>query len=274
MSVMVNIKRGFHKAVFQTKKHSPAILMTLSGAAFVATIIGVYKATPKVEAIVEDLETKRASNEPVDKVEVVKDLGKAMVWPITTSALTIACAIGAYNIQRNRILGLAGALASAKATQEAFEHKFKKKLGEAAYNEIMTSAETEYKDAETGETLSRVDPAEFDENTGKWFSDSEEYVRDDHTYNMQLIQDKIRTLDMKLFAKGFLLLNEVLETLGFERTRSGALLGWTASDFFNIETIVGVFEDPKTHQFRNDIFIKWNPKYIYGEMDFGRSYIE
>ena len=210
MSKLASVKRAFYSMGFEIKRNSPAILVGVGIVGFVGTVALAYHARPKVEKIVEDIEEKRENDEPVNNLEVAKDLGKVLALPAVVGVASIGCVVWAYSIQKNRILTLAGALATAKATQEAFEYKFKKRFGEEAYNELMSVEEKTVKD-ENGDDKIIKTRVNLNSNLCEWYDKSEHYVSDDHTYNMAYIDEVIRILDMRLFAKGYLLLNEVRE---------------------------------------------------------------
>ena len=83
-----------------------------------------------------------------------------------------------------------------------------------------------------------------------------------------MIDECERKIDLKLFTKGTILLNEALDILGLPRTRSGAVLGWTTADYFNIERITYNEEDSRG-ELKPNILLKWStPKYIYDEVEY------
>lgn len=262
--------RGAHQLVFKTKKNSP-LLLTIGGiVGFGVTAYGVYKARPKVEAIVQEVENARELGEPVDKVAVAKDVVVALAIPITTGVLSTTAIVWSYKIQTNRIGVLAASLASTQAAKSAFEHRVKEKLGEAAYNELIATKERkvvtpgEEGEEDIEEIITEIQ--DFDGNICEWYKNSEEYFRDDHAYNMHYIDSAEKTLELEQFRKGHLLLNDVRKKLGFNPTRNGALLGWTADDYFSIEKIV-VNEEVNGEKVPQ-ILVRWStPRYIYDSLD-------
>ena len=105
--------------------------------------------------------------------------------------------------------------------------------------------------------------------TGEYFDHSTEYASDDHAYNQQFIASKEQVLQERLFRNGWLFLNEVRDELGFERTRDGAMVGWTAADSFNLVQRPGRFVDPTTGEMKPQIFVAWNkPHYIYDDVEY------
>lgn len=283
-------------------KHSPLLLTVTGVVGLGATAVFSYKAAKKVEVIVEKVEYSRNSEEemlalesihpndrteeqevalfeyqsyftPVNRMEVAKDLVGAVALPVTTGALSIAAIALSYHVQNNRIVNLAAALATATAEQQFYRAKYKAVHGEEEYNKFMQPTATEKrtivdskgKEKEVEATVKSEVPSMH----GEWFDKSSEYTRDDHDYNMAYIRSVGENLELRLFRKGFLLMNEVYDALGLERTRAGALLGWSTAGGFNIVPEVTHCLDQETGETLPQIYMKWTtPKYIYDKVEF------
>lgn len=271
MTIVEKIKLQSHKATRSVKKHSPALLLTAGIVGFGATVYLAYKARPEVEKVVSRVENDKELGVEVDTREVAKDLSKALALPLITGALSTLSIIASYKIQYNRILGLSSALAAAQHINEKFQENYITKHGEDEYKEFLTETEQEVTDDEGNVTVEKI-RNDMDKSFGMWYEDSEFYFADDHTYNIAFIDSCIQSLDLKLFAKGNILLNEVLDKLGLPRTRSGALLGWSTSEYFNIEKIVYNQKNPVTGEIVPQIFLKWTtPKYVYDDIDYDNT---
>lgn len=267
------------KSVRAIKKHSPAIYTTLGIVGLGATAYYAYKSRDGVEAVVERIEEARANGEPVDKVEVAKDLTEALWKPVVTGALSVGALLLAHRIQSNRIKFLMGALVTEQARNAWFRDKYKKEHGEDAYNRfVMPVDHVEHIEPGAGKggkdkvTIENV-KLEVSKTVGQWYSDSTEYAADDHTYNITYIKDIEDRLATRLFQRGTLLLNEVRDALGFERIRPGALLGWTAGMNFSITPLVQNIGDPDKGQTIEQIWVTWSdPIYIYEDVDYAGRY--
>lgn len=268
----MNIKQTFNKLTMSVKKHSPAILTGVGVVGLGATAYLAYKSRDKVEAVVEEIEHKNENEVEVDKVEVVKDLVEALYQPVVVGTLSVTCILAAHRIQHKRILTLAGALAVEQSRNLYFEKKYKQKHGEEEYRQFMVPTKEEEvvtvdKKGKETVTIEEV-KADLDKTIGQWYDESEEYVSDDHTYNLAYIDSVNDRLQTRLFQRGTLLLNEVREALGFERIRNGALLGWTTADSFDIEKVVTMLGDESKGETREQIWVTWTkPRYIYDELD-------
>jgi len=273
----MNIKQIFSKTGRTISKYSPEIFTGLGVVGFGATAYLAYKSKDDVELVVENIEEKRANDEPVDKVEVAKDLAVALYIPISVGVLSGVSILMAHRIQRKRILALTGALAAQQAQNLYFENKYRKVHGDEKYEEFMVPTEqVEYEEEDkNGKKKKKVEEVkkEIDKSIGQWYSDSTEYVSDDHTYNMAYIESVSETLQTRLFQRGTLLLNEVREELGLERIRAGALLGWTSADNFDIQRVVTTMGDITKGESPEQIWVTWaKPRYIYDDIEFNDRY--
>lgn len=270
----MTLKQTFNKLGRTVSKHSPAIFTTVGVVGLGATAYLAYKSRDKVEAVVENIEEKRENGEEINKVEVVKDFVNATYLPISVGVLSVGSILMSHRIQRKRILTLSGVLAAEQARNIYFEKKYKKQHGEEAYQQFIVPTD-DVEHVEVGKngkekiTVEKV-KKEVDHSIGQWYDESSEYTSDDHHYNMAYIEsvnDRMQTL---MFQRGSLLLNEVREALGFERIRSGALLGWTTQDNFEIEKVVTNMLDEGTGELKDQIWVTWTrPRYIYEEIDLG-----
>lgn len=273
----MSIKTTISKAGFALKKNSPTILTGVGVVGLGVTAFLAYKSRDKVEAVVEEIERKRDLDIPVNKLEVAKDLTEALYQPVLVGAASVTAIVMAHKIQSNRIKTLVGALAVEQARNVYFEKKYKKQHGEEEYTKFVTPTEQEEQvtvDAKGKEKITVKEvKQDVDKTIGQWYDESEEFVSDDHTYNMAYIDSVKDRMQAIMFQRGTLLLNEVREALGFERIRSGALLGWSTQDNFDIETSVVNIVNEETGEFEPQIWVTWSrPRYIYDDVELSGRY--
>lgn len=274
---MSKLKQFTNKMVMKTKKHSPTILTGLGVVGLGATAWLAYKSRDKVEKVVLNIEEDRANEIEINKVEVARDIAEAIYLPVAVGVLSVGAIVWSYKIQNNRIAVLASTLAAQQLQAKIFEDKYKKEHGEEAYQKFMMPTETHETlvPGKNGKDKVVIDEVrqEVDKTFGQWYDESLEYVSDDHTYNMAMIDSITEKLELILFQRGTLLLNEVREALGFERIRAGQLLGWTTGDIFNIEKAVTLIKDEGSDELKEQIWISWaKPRYIHEEVEFHGRY--
>lgn len=291
-------------------KHSPLILTTVGVAGLGATAYFSYKAAPKVEELTNELESARLKEQrindlrallevgeingermndetydgykmdleiaeeefnPIRRVDYAKRLAGAVALPVLTGLASVTCIGLSYYIQNNRIVNLAAAFATATAEREYYRSKIKEEFGEDKLTEFDTPTVTEEMKVD-GKKKKVKKAKDVPSLHGEWFEKSTEWVRDDHDYNMAFINSVNESLQLRLFQRGHLLMNEVLDALGLERTRAGAMVGWSTGTGFGLyPEVTQVVDD--NGMFEPRIYIKWTkPKYIYDDVDFEGRY--
>lgn len=273
----MSFKSVMSKAGLTLKKHSPSIFTGIGIVGLGATAYLAYKSRDKVEAVVEKIEDQRERGEEVNKLEVAKDLTEALYQPVLAGATSIGCIVVAQKIQNNRIKMLVGTLALEQARNIYFEKKYKEQYGEEEYRKFAAPTEqieevTLDKKGKEVKTVTEV-KKEVDHTIGQWYDESSEYASDDHHYNIQYIDSVNERMQLVLFQRGHLILNEVREALGFERIRNGALLGWSTGDNFEITKDILMVGDEDLGESKEQIWVSWSrPRYIYDEVEFNGRY--
>lgn len=276
MSLLDKVKITGHKVGHKLNKHAPAIMTATGIAGLGLTAYLTYQSRPKIEEIIERVEEAQANDIEVDKFAVAQDLLKATALPILAGSVSISMIFGSYSVQQKRIKALAGTLAATTAEHVYYKEKYKAQYGEEEYNEFYAPIEEKTIENEEGEEEVKTVQVDSDStgiNSGMWFDRSDEYGADDHAYNKMFVQSKIDRIELIYFQRGTLLLNEVLQELGFETTRVGSMLGWTqghSSPNFEIVTHKVFSEDTGFEE--PQIRIQWNPPvYVYENFDYSES---
>lgn len=271
VSSAVKVSRFMGKALHTTAKHAPLMLTAAGIVGLGVTAYLAYKAKDRVNEIVEDLEERRENDEDINRFEVVRGLTGALALPVVTGIVSVGAIAASYVIMNRRVSSLAGALAVSTAENEYFRRKYIAEHSEEEYNRFMNTEEKVHQeiDEETGEVKSeetevvRVDTERL---RGRWFSSSTEYASDDHGYNLATLQAAKDKLDLIMFRRGYLTLNEVLDTLGFDRERSGFALGWTTTTGFNLDWTTTEFD--LQHELVPQLYVSWSkPSYIYDQVE-------
>ena len=168
---------------------------------------------------------------------------------------------------------MAASLATATAENAFFEKKYRETYGDDKYEEFVTP--TKEAEIEQNGKSKKVKVQAKKDGNGRWFSESNEYASDDHDYNRQFIRTVEDRMQDKLFRNGYLVLNDVLDQLGFERSRAGALAGWSVENDFKLSQIVSNITDPETGEMNAQIYVSWpKPRYIYDDVSYSGRYAE
>ena len=294
---MSKVTRAFHSVGFKIKKHSPEILIVTGIVGVVTSAVMACKATTKVNDVIE--KGKTAINDVHDKVADIeagivpageytpevqrKELATAYVKTgvelvklyapaVTIGALSLTAIISSNNILRKRNVALAAAYASTDKLFKEYRGRVIDRFGKEIDRELRYNIKTkEIEETTTTEDGSEVTQKKtvkvaevpvydefsriFDETCPCWVKNAEK--------NMFFLKQQERWANDKLRTQGYLSLNDVYESLGFDKTAAGQVVGWTyekgnpASEGY---VDFGIFDDVYIH--RNSGFINGYEKSI------------
>lgn len=255
--IMTKVSRGFHKAGFQLKKHSPEILLVAGIVGSVVTTVMACKATLKVNEIVDE------AKENIDKIHVATETGKteagkdytvedskkelAIVYAqtglkfvklygpaISVGAFSIGCLLASNNIIHKRNIALSAAYATVDKSFKDYRTRLIDRFGEELDHELKYNIQPkEVEEVVVNEdgsetvvkkTVNSTDLKEsmfarcFDETCLGWTDNAETNL-----FTLHQVQNYANE---KLQKRGYLFLNEVYEMLGFQTTQAGQVVGW------------------------------------------------
>lgn len=266
------------KAKLTGGKYAPAIMVAAGVAGFGATAYLAYKSKDKVESVIADAEKEREENGEVNKFNMVKGITGAIALPVVAGLASTALVTGSYLVMNGRLAAASGALSLAVKEANDIRKRYQEKYGEEESQKFFNQEEAQVvtEDEEGNEKINVVVNPVNQSLVGRWFMDSQEYAGDQtamsNEYNAEWIRAAERELDERIALRGNLLLNEVLEKLGFERTKEGALMGWTMGDGFRLDQQINHF-DTDDGMGEEQIFIHWPaPHYIYDDVNFTGRY--
>lgn len=301
------LTRGIGKASMVAKRHSPLAFTVLGIVGTAATAYFAYKAQPRIEEIVTDMEeeaalreryfelksepqsnlsdadviwlveTEQAGIPQFDRYTYMKQIAGAIALPVATGVASIVAIGLSYRIMNGRINGLAGALTTVVAQKADMDRRMRKELSEEQYKNITSPVEkeeVEVTDADGSKKLIEGDvKLRVQSLEGVWFDESDAFVKDDHSYNIHYLTAAEQALTHKLALRGHLLLNEVYDALDVPRTTEGMVLGWSFGDGFGFGTDTFDCTDQRTGENYTGIFVNWTkPRYVYEDIDFDGRY--
>lgn len=272
------------KAPLVLQKNADKILIGCGIVSGISATVVAIKQTPKATKVLEQyhkakkdikdvLELKKNDDSvPYTEADAKEDSKKACIQAVfklakiyapvmILTSLSVTTTLCGYNIANSRYLIANALFMSTKKSFDAYrknvEHKFGKEVddemmsGDFEYTEvkkeIVDGEEKEVVETKKGDKISEQFIRVFDKNTaGSIFSlDPEE------NKNFLLLWQS-HCNDM-YNSKGYLLLNDVYDVLGFKKTKQGQIYGWV-KDEDNIKNNVtidfGIF-DRKNIQFIN-----------------------
>lgn len=266
----IGVKVGEHFA-----KHGHTYLAVAGAAGTVGTIALTVKATRQMDELSakyketeETILTHQEGHEPAEvdadlkqnKVAYVVGSIKIVAPVVALGLASLGCFALSWGISSRRFKVLASAYSLLKLEYDKYREVVREDVGEEKEREYYTT--TQERVVQELETVQKVDKFNLH---GFWLEESEEFARDDASYNGSLVADARRTCDDILGRDGTLLINQVREAFRAPRVKNGNEYGWTMSEGFDLfEHIVDV-EDPEgTYQSR---YISWPaPKPIYDKV--------
>lgn len=258
-----------------TQKHSPTILFVGGTIGVVATVVLACRGTLKLEDVLYENDKKmgmakhlREENNPnysdkdykqdvgVVYVRTVTKIAKIYAPAFVVGVISISALTGSHIILTNRNIGLTAAYAAVEKGFAEYRKRVLDDVGEEKEREYRYGSETREFVEETTKghkvtQVARVGPEGasiyakfFDQLCPDWSPQPE--------YNRLFIQCQQTYANHKLRAQGHLFLNEVYDSLGIDRTKAGAVVGWVMNDVGDNYVDFGVFDgSERTRDFVN-----------------------
>ena len=237
MNISPTLQRTLSRSALQLQKYSPQILTAVGIAGLVTAGVLAAKNTLKLESTLdtarERLEDVKSEEEHTQKdvnravTKNVVDLGKLYWVPVTLATGSVVAILVGHNILHKRNLAL---VAAYKGLEQAFS-EYRKRVIEEYGEEKDEKFRYGVRDVVT-----------VDEETGKKTKSQEitvpnsDYIfsfgpendnwNGKHEHNLFFVTRFQNIFNDKLQAHGHVFLNEVLDALGIERTKAGAVTGW------------------------------------------------
>lgn len=252
------VTRVFHKTLFQIRKHSPEILITAGVVGVVGGTVMACKATLKARDTIQeakkDISEIREKTEngctamgaPYSEEEGRKELTSAYahaglqlakIYTPSVVVITTAlgCVVASNNMLRKRNVALAAAYATIDKSFKEYRSRVVDRFGEAVDRQLKYDIQTkEVEETIVDENGKEKKVKKTVEVSGKnpwsdysrFFDVGNPYWEKNAEYNRMFIRAQQQYANDKLRAQGFLFLNDVYESLGFEKTIAGQMVGW------------------------------------------------
>lgn len=260
IEIMNKLTRGFHKAGFQVKKHSPEILVGAGIVGVVTSAVMACKASTKLSAVLEENKQnveqlnnyveENGYSEKYTEEDAKKDLAimhtqtavkvvKMYAPAVLLGTASIAAIVSGHRILNKRNAALAAAYATVDKGFKEYRSRVVERFGKELDKELKFNIKSkevteEVVDEETGEiktvtntvNVADVEPDHMFSDYAKCFDDGcigwTKSPEDNLTF-LKLQQSQFNDL---LKRRGHVFLNEIYEALGFPRTKAGQVVGW------------------------------------------------
>lgn len=240
-----NLKETGMRLVFTgvhaVKKYSPELLTAGAVVGVVGTAVLASRASIKSGPILKDLreDILHIRSSDLTEVELRRaiskryadgyfDIFKTFVPTITTGAATVVCVLSAHGILKRRNVAMAAAYKVLETSFKEYRERVTEEVGEEREHDIRHGIKTvEVVDEATGKkkkvkTLPKSSASPyarlFDETNGNWQATPD--------YNDLFLRNQQRYANDMLRVRKIVTLNDVYDSLGFDRTSEGQLVGW------------------------------------------------
>lgn len=274
LSVIKNLatqKAG--RQILLARKASPQVLFAGGVVGVVATAVLASKATLNLEETLEDInEKKRMAKElhasghdaysdkdyqqdmAVLGVRSVGKVAKLYMPALIVGTVSIAALTSSHVILTKRNVALTAAYAALDKGFRDYRDRVISELGEEKDKEFLYEKEVRKVEEKTekGTKTKEVSVAKNASIYARFFDQLNPNWETTPEYNRVWLQAKQNYANDRLNAKGHLLLNDVYDMLGFERTKAGCVVGWVIGGKDNFVDF-GIFNEssPAARDFVN-----------------------
>ena len=239
------VKNGH--AVLLTKKFAPQILLGTGVVGIIATTVLASKATLSLEevldkhrddiAVVNEVAHIKTSEEYTSThhkrdltlihMRTFKELGKLYALPVGLGILSISMIIGAQGIQYKRTGAAIAAYKTVETQFNRYRDRVREEFGTEKDEEFARTYRSEgVVDEEGRETVNITIDGKKLNDTLYFFDQDNVNWKNSPEYNLSYVNAQQTFANQLLNARGHVMLNDVLDGLGIDRTPEGAILGW------------------------------------------------
>lgn len=248
------VTRKYGIKVLQAKKNSPTIMFGVGVVGVVGTVILASRATLKLETVLDETQANVDKAEFLwenghegkpfykDENEFRKDvmvatikggvnIAKLYAPAVIVGSLAIGCLTGAHVTLQRRNGALMLAYAGLEKAYREYENRVKAEVGDEKNRELKYGVNEHevYSEGKKGEPIvSRVKKfgGVGERPYARLFGPGNPVWNPSPDYNLTFLKAQEHVWNDQLQVKGVVILNDVLEALGFDKTSVGAVVGW------------------------------------------------
>ena len=279
------VSGSVHKIGFELKKHSPEIFIAVGVVGTVASAVMACKATTKLNDILEESKEQIDAIHEAPQKEELKDrydedmmrkdlalvyfqtgvkVAKLYAPAVILGTLSITSIVASNNILRKRNVALAAAYATVDKGFKEYRERVVERYGEQVDYELTHNIKTKEitetvvdekgKEKQVKKTVEVADPNVTNDYI-KYFTRSNPYWDDTPDYVELFLRSQQNYANDRLKVDKVLTLNDVYDSLGFQKTKAGMVVGW-------------VFDENNED---GDNFIEFNVHKVYIPNEYGEE---
>ena len=254
--LITKVSGSVHKIGFELKKHSPEIFIAVGVVGTVASAVMACKATTKLNDILEESKEQIDAIHEAPQKEELKDkydedmmhkdlalvyfqtgvkVAKLYAPAVILGTLSITSIVASNNILRKRNVALAAAYATVDKGFKEYRERVVERYGEQVDYELTHNIKTKEitetvvdekgKEKQVKKTVEVADPNVTNDYI-KYFTRSNPYWDDTPDYVELFLRSQQNYANDRLKVDKVLTLNDVYDSLGFQKTKAGMVVGW------------------------------------------------
>lgn len=254
--LITKVSGSVHKIGFELKKHSPEIFIAVGVVGTVASAVMACKATTKLNDILEESKEQIDAIHEAPQKEELKDkydedmmrkdlalvyfqtgvkVAKLYAPAVILGTLSITGIVASNNILRKRNVALAAAYATVDKGFKEYRERVVERYGEQVDYELTHNIKTKEitetvvdekgKEKQVKKTVEVADPNVTNDYI-KYFTRSNPYWDDTPDYVELFLRSQQNYANDRLKVDKVLTLNDVYDSLGFQKTKAGMVVGW------------------------------------------------
>jgi len=258
--LMNKVSGSVHKIGFELKKHSPEIFIAVGVVGTVASAVMACKATTKLSDILEESKEQIDAIHEAPQKEELKDkydedimrkdlalvyfqtgikVAKLYAPAVILGTLSITSIVASNNILRKRNVALAAAYATVDKGFKEYRERVVERYGEQVDYELTHNIKTKEitetvvdekgKEKQVKKTVEVADPTVTNEYV-KYFTRTNPYWDDTPDYVEMFLRAQQNYANDRLKIEKALTLNDVYDSLGFQKTKAGMVVGWVLDE--------------------------------------------
>jgi len=263
--VPVSASRAFGNAVLKTKKNSPSILFGVGVVGILSSTVLACRATLKLEPVLDDInkdvekvksktylehDSERGKELFYAYVRAAKKLGVLYGPSVGVGIVSITALTKSHSQLKQRNAALTAAYTGLAQAFEDYRSRVRDAVGEEKENDIYLAVKEAEIDVDGKKKkvkgIDSLPPNAF------WFNKQTSWNWEpDPGRNKWFLEQQERFWNQKLHVKGHVILNEVLDALGLERTQEGCVVGWLLDDSGSGYISFGMQSETNDRRFMN-----------------------
>lgn len=262
------ITRKVGRKVLVVKKNSPHIFFVGGIVGVVGSTVLACRATLKLEEKLDDIKkdvdaVKSIKNGELEGVEAsykhftyvsVKSIGVIgrLYGPsVLLGAASIAALTGSHVQLTRRNAALSATLAIVSKAYDDYRVRVQEEIGKEQELDIYNSVTEKEVEVDGKKKVVKVSDPDGRSPYARFFDASNVNWQNDSELNRMFIQCQQNYANHKLHARGHVFLNEVYDTLGFEHSSAGAVVGWVLDGDGDGYIDFGIIEAPNGEFFES-----------------------